>query len=101
MSYRLSRDVIDLGQHLMNVRTGELYEIDECGRELLSDLSTGRNFLESDTFDFMLSEGLLVDSSEKKNREKFLVQLHLLNSCNLKCRHCYDWKNPVVSLTFE
>src|SRR3989338_4720089 len=42
MSYRLSRDVIDMGRHLMNVRTGELYEVDECGRALLSTLAEGR-----------------------------------------------------------
>lgn len=101
MSYRLSRDVIDLNEHLMNVITGELYEVDEDGRALLSKLGTGENLPEGDTFDFMLNEGLLVDPSEKKDRDKFLVQLHLLNSCNLKCRHCYDWKNPVTSLTFE
>ena len=100
MNYRLSRDVIDLGQHLVNVVTGELYEVDEDGRALLSNLSTGNNLPEGDTFDFMLNEGLLVDPSEK-DREKFNVQLHLLNSCNLKCRHCYDWKNPVTSLTFK
>lgn len=101
MSYRLSRDVIDLGQHLMNVVTGDLYEVDECGRTLLSDLAAGKNCPEGDAFDFMLTEGLLVDPSERKDREKFLLQLHVLNSCNLRCRHCYDWKNPVTSLTFE
>ena len=101
MNYKLSKDVIDLGQHLMNTRTGELYEVDENGRVLLLNLSTGNNLPEGDTFDFMLNEGLLVDPSEKKDRNKFLLQLHLLNSCNLKCRHCYDWKNPVTSLTFE
>ena len=100
MNYRLSRDVIDLGQHLMNVRTGDLYEVDECGRALLSDLAAGKNCPEGDVFDFMRTEGLLVDPSEQ-DREKFLLQLHVLNACNLKCRHCYDWKNPTVTLTFE
>jgi len=101
MSYRLSRDVIDMGRHLMNVRTGELYEVDECGRALLSTLAEGKNCPEGDIFDFMRTEGLLVDPSERKDRDKFLLQLHVLNSCNLRCRHCYDWKNPVVTLTFE
>jgi len=101
MNYRLSKGVLDLGQHLMNVATGELYEVDENGRALLSNLGTEESLPEGDTFDFMLNEGLLVDPSEKKDRDKFLVQLHLLNSCNLKCRHCYDWKTPVTSLTFE
>jgi len=85
----------------MNAKTGELYEVDEGGRALLLNLSTGENLPKGDIFDFMLNEGLLVDPSEKKDRGKFLVQLHLLNACNLKCRHCYDWKNPVTSLTFE
>jgi len=101
MSYRLSRDVIDLGQHLMNTRTGELYEVDECGRTLLSNLPTGENPPEGEVFDFMRTEGLLVDPSEQKDRGKFLLQLHVLNACNLKCRHCYDWKNPTVTLTYE
>ncbi len=97
---KLSKDVIDLGQHLMNTRTGELYEVDERGRALLSDLAAG-NCVEGEVADFMCAEGLLVDPSERKDREKFLLQLHVLNSCNLRCRHCYDWKNPVVPLTFE
>jgi radical SAM protein with 4Fe4S-binding SPASM domain len=84
----------------MNVKTGELYEVDECGRTLLSNLAAGNDCLEGDIFDFMRTEGLLVDPSEQ-DREKFLLQLHVLNACNLKCRHCYDWKNPTVTLTFE
>ena len=101
MKFKLSTDVIDLGQHLMNIKTGELYEVDESGRALLSNLNTEENVPKGDIFDFMQTEGLLVDPSEKKDRGKFLLQLHVLNSCNLKCRHCYDWKNPVVPLTFE
>ncbi|MCM2338882.1 MAG: radical SAM protein [Burkholderiales bacterium] len=102
MSYKLSRDVIDLGQYLMNVKTGELYEVEQDGRMLLSNLNTLEYlFNKSDIFNFMFNEGLLVDSSEKKDRNKFLLQLHLLNDCNLKCLHCYDWKDPVTSLTFE
>ena len=85
----------------MNTRTGELYEVDECGRTLLSNLPTGENPPEGEVFDFMRTEGLLVDPSEQKDRGKFLLQLHVLNACNLKCRHCYDWKNPTVTLTYE
>jgi len=101
MSYQLSRDIVDLSKHLMNVRTGELYEVDDYGRALLSDLGAGKDCHEGDVFNFMRTEGILVDPSECKGRDKFLLQLHLLNSCNLRCRHCYDWKNPVVPLTFE
>ena len=99
--YKISRNTLDLGRHLMNSRTGDLFEINELGRELLSSIKRGDLITEGETFDLMKAEGLIVDPSEQKSNEKFLLQLHLLNSCNLQCRHCYDWKDPVQSLTYE
>lgn len=98
MMYRLSNDVIDLGLHLMNVRTGELYEVDKNARRFInSDCNDRKN---KKVFDFMLNEGLLVCPKERLDRDKFHLQWHILNSCNLRCLHCYDWKNKVTELTF-
>lgn len=102
MLYQLSCEVIDLGWHLLNTRTGDLYEIDKDGRTILDDINSNhQDSNKKKVFDFMVSEGLLVCSEERSDREKFHLQWQLLNSCNLRCLHCYDWKEKVTTLTFE
>ncbi|PJA86481.1 MAG: hypothetical protein CO141_04490 [Candidatus Moranbacteria bacterium CG_4_9_14_3_um_filter_42_9] len=101
-AYRLSTDFVDLGKHLLNVKTGDLYEVDERCRKIIEQLHKGI-FLESSVRNvrFMLDEGILVYPEENNSRDKFHLQWHLLNKCNLRCKHCYDYKNKVSPLTFE
>src|SRR3989344_116285 len=58
MSYRLSRDVIDMGRHLMNVRTGKLYEVKGWGRALLPTWAKEKICPEGDFFDFFRPENI-------------------------------------------
>ena len=38
---KLSTDIVNLGTHLLNIRTGDLFEIDESGERALELLREG------------------------------------------------------------
>ena len=98
--YKISTDVINLGNHLLNKRTGDLYELTVEGKNIILSLPT-REENEHELFTQMLAEGVIVDSAKHLDKDTFHVQWHLLNSCNLQCTHCYDWKEKVRMLTYE
>lgn len=100
---KLSTDFLELKDHLLNIRTGDLYEIDPEGREILNSLNSicPSPISENETLSFMISEGIVVYEEENKDRERFHLQWHITNKCNLRCKHCYDWKNAHDSVSFE
>ncbi len=100
---KLSNNFILLENHLLNIRSGDLYEIDEDGRAILEKITSCKNtnFPESDSLNFMINEGIIVFEEENKNQERFHLQWHITNKCNLRCTHCYDWKNVDDFVSFE
>lgn len=101
-TYRLSTDYADLGKTVLNIRDGSLYEVDPEGRKILSLPNHIDPPIQNDEiYRFMVDEGILVCPEENKNHDKFHLQWHLLNNCNLRCTHCYDWKNKLQPLSFE
>jgi len=97
---RLSTDIVNLGTHLLNIRTGDLFEIDESGERALELLREGI-VKQNETTQFMIDNDIVVEPARNPSRDFFHLQWHLLNDCNLRCRHCYDWKEKVRTLSFE
>lgn len=97
---RLSTDIVDLGEHLLNHRTGELYEVNENGRRVLELLESG-NVPNTQETSFMTEEGIIVFPEHNPEMDRFHLQWHLLNACNLRCKHCYDWKEKIRTLEYE
>jgi len=102
-SYRLSTDISNIGNHLLNTRNGDVFEIDDDARSVLSTLALDNKISGEETpiIRFMIDEGILACPDINHEHDKFHLQWHLLNNCNLRCKHCYDSKNPTVPLTFE
>lgn len=99
-TYRLSNDYIDLGQHLININTGDAYEINEEGRKSLDSLKAG-GLTKNKATSFMLRKGIIICPEQATHKERFHLQWHLLNDCNLRCTHCYDWKEKLNPLQYE
>lgn len=100
---RISRNFADLGDHLLNITNGDLYEIDQTGREIINALASADSsaLVQSETYSYMRQEGIIIDAAERSDVEKFHLQWHLTNACNLRCHHCYDWKLPITPMTFD
>lgn len=97
---KLSQTIVDLGDYLLNIRTGEAFEVNDNGRRLLQSLPDIQEEDSPDEFCFMVENGILVSQEVDKKRDRFYLQWHLLNTCNLKCQHCYDWKTPANTLDY-
>ncbi len=99
--YKISTCISVLGKHLLNTATGDLYELTSAGRNFVAALNRGEVNKKSSLFRRMLVEGIIACVDEDPQKERFHVQWHLLNECNLRCTHCYDEKRGSTPLTFE
>lgn len=98
--WRISNDIVNLGDHLLNIRTGDAFELEDVSKRILDDLERGF-FEESQASQFMVENSILVNPIRNSQRDFFHLQWHLLNECNLRCKHCYDERGQVDVLTFE
>jgi len=99
--YKISSNISVVGKRLLNTVTGELYELTAAGLNLVAALNRGEADEKSPLFKRMLAEGVIVRVDEDPRKERFHLQWHLLNGCNLRCRHCYDEKQGSSPLAFE
>lgn len=97
---------------IYNMRTDELYEVDESAFNLLKDCA-GKNGCRSDVREFVafcVKEGLL--SNEKQGQKRIpkkqsplpslrYLELQVTNRCNIRCRHCYIGKKIPIDLSLE
>jgi len=99
--FRLSTDIVETDGALLNVRTGEMYQLDEVGRLIIEGVKAGNLQIGPDSrevFDLMVEEEVLTAPVHDPAKEFFHLQWHLLNRCNLSCTHCYDAKEKVSEL---
>lgn len=100
--YKLSSDIVILQDCAFNKRSGEAYILDGNEKSLLSESNLDvkiRELGRTKEINNLLANGIIVDDSFCEDKEIFHVQWHLLNSCNLKCKHCYDWKENINTLS--
>lgn len=100
-NYRLSTSISVIGKRLLNTFTGDLYELTRAGQRIVGELAHGEVKENNSLFRRMFDEGIIVCPDEDTQKERFHLQWHLLNDCNLRCRHCYDEKRGCNPLTFE
>ncbi len=95
-----------------NVRTDELYEVDESGFNFMKECAhaDGCSSRNREFIDFCMAEGLL---SERVAKEKRIpdrqssvpslryLELQITDRCNLKCRHCYIGKGDSHELPLK
>ena len=101
--YKVSSDIVILHDCAFNKRNGDAYIIDKCVKSLLLDAEFDKKIRDpkrAKDLKYLIVNGIVVDDSFDESKEIFHIQWHLLNSCNLECKHCYDWKEKINTLTF-
>lgn len=104
---------------LYNVKTDELYCIDEKALELLKEIegvipSKARNLLSDEKItefiEFCLKEGILTDKPIRRLHPKIkqspipslrYLELQITKRCNLRCKHCFVGDSSNTNLAFE
>jgi radical SAM protein with 4Fe4S-binding SPASM domain len=103
MHYFLSQNaVLKLLEHpaVYNIKTDELYELDDISFKFLRESASGRGCEGGDRefLDYCVKEGLLSHQEVPLERPTLTkapdpslryLELQITNKCNLKCRHCY------------
>lgn len=100
--FKLSSDIVIGRDCIFNKRTGEAYLLENSLMRLLehrdfNELEKEENFKLKKQ---LLKQGIIFDDKFQENKEIFHVQWHILNDCNLRCKHCYDWKEKENVLNF-
>ena len=100
--FKLSSDIIINRDYILNKRTGEAYVLDSQSRCLLEDPDFKGLYKKENVKlrNQLLKQGIIFDDEFQKDKEIFHVQWHILNNCNLRCKHCYDWKEKEIVLSF-
>lgn len=98
---KLSSDIVHFQNFLINTRTGDSFEMDEQTSNLIDFCAIKRTNENTSLLDTMLQNNIIVDTSYNKDKNFFHLQWHLLNACNLRCKHCYDWKNQTQTLNIK
>ncbi|MDW2975104.1 MAG: radical SAM protein [Alphaproteobacteria bacterium] len=98
---KLSSDIIRFKNFLINTRTGDSFEVDEKTSRLIDFKAINRTEENSSLLDTMIDNNIIVDTAYDKEKNFFHLQWHLLNACNLRCKHCYDWKNKTQTLNIK
>ena len=70
---KLSTDIVNLGTHLLNIRTGDLFEIDESGERALELLREGI-VKQNETTQFMIDNDIVVEPACNPSRDFFHLQ---------------------------
>ncbi len=103
MDFYLSKDVFLKsleGPSLYNIRTDELYELDEEAFDLLVRIQNNEkiSFIPQDFLSFCLDENIITEKREDTRRPSLhkspqpslrYLELQITKKCNLRCRHCY------------
>ena len=103
MKYFLAREaVLKTLEHpaVYNIRTDELYELDDASFQFLRQCASGSGCegYESEFVDYCLKEGILSERKVSLKRPPLIkapepslryLELQITKNCNLKCRHCY------------
>ena len=98
-TFRLSSDCIEWGRYLIDTRTGRAFEKS-------SSLKIENGFVyktpeNEKIVRELCKRGILSNPEYNKAKRFFHLQWHLLNECNLRCSHCYDWKEKIAGLTLK
>ena len=103
MKYFLSREAVlkTLEQPAVyNIRTDELYELDDASFQFLRQCASGSGCegYDSEFVDYCVKEGILSEQKVSLKRPPLIqapepslryLELQITKNCNLKCRHCY------------
>ncbi|MGB9709895.1 MAG: radical SAM protein [Thermodesulfovibrio sp.] len=100
---------------LYNIKTDELYSIDEKALKILKSIETG-NLLningkdEKEFITYCINEGILTEKPQKRIKTVIkqspipslrYLELQITNQCNLRCKHCFVERDKPQSLSFE
>jgi len=99
IKYKLSTEIIDLGEHLLNQRIGEVFGVNKVGRQILVKLPL-KSLPDLPEAEFMFENDIIVHPVPNEENS-FYLQWHITNQCNLRCSICYDWKEKVKELALE
>ncbi|MDR2913284.1 MAG: radical SAM protein [Tannerella sp.] len=102
--YKLSSDIVDIGEYFLNKRTGEAFQLDGKIRAILSKHNFDDDLLLAENkklHKFLLKNGIIANNIYDEKKDFFHIQWHLLNGCNLRCKHCYDWKETTAPLSLK
>ncbi|MGN0919832.1 MAG: radical SAM protein [Alphaproteobacteria bacterium] len=87
--WKISKDYTLSDNYLLNNKTGKLYQLTEEQVNCLKRPSPDK------MKELNLSSDIICQNKLEKEKGSFYLQWHITNVCNLRCRHCYDWKlNP-------
>lgn len=98
-TFCLSSDCIIWDKYLIDTRTGRAFTLDfplVIENNLIQETSENTKFIRK-----LCKAGLLSNPAYDKTKRFFHLQWHLLNACNLRCTHCYDWKEKTRILTLK
>ncbi len=98
---------------LYNIKTYELYCLDNMALEILKNIDKDINILDNvdkEFIDFCLKEGILVENPQERIRTKLkqspipslrYLELQITKRCNLKCKHCFLGDTEPLDLPLE
>ena len=98
---------------LYNIKTDELYCLDNMALEILKNIDKDINILDNvdkEFIDFCLKEGILVENPQERIRTKLkqspipslrYLELQITKRCNLKCKHCFLGDTEPLDLPLE
>lgn len=97
---------------LYQIKTDELYELDDASFEFLKKCASedGGQSEDREFIDYCLTEGLLTMKEVSAKRPPLIrspvpslryLELQITNQCNLRCRHCYIGEKPPQKLSVK
>jgi len=95
---------------LYQIRTDELYELDDASFEFLKKCASedGGQSKDMEFVDYCLAEGLLTTKEVSSKQPPLIkspvpslryLELQITDQCNLRCRHCYIREKPPQKLS--
>ncbi|GAB5046505.1 radical SAM protein [Thermodesulfovibrio sp. TK110] len=98
---------------LYNIKTDELYSIDDKALKILKNIEKGR-FLNiknaKELLEYCIKEGILTEKPQKRIKTLIkqspipslrYLELQITNQCNLRCKHCFVDRQKPQTLSFE
>ncbi|GAQ93907.1 radical SAM additional 4Fe4S-binding SPASM domain-containing protein [Thermodesulfovibrio aggregans] len=100
---------------LYNIKTDELYSLNEKGLEIIQNIEEGKTLNikdkeEKEFINYCLNEGILTTEPQKRIKTLLrqspipslrYLELQITNQCNLRCKHCFVDRDTVHNLRFE
>lgn len=99
-------------QSLYNIKTDELYCLDEKAFQILKKIEQDEKPVQIDKelLEYCINEGILTEKPVKRIKTPLrqspipslrYLELQITKRCNLKCQHCFVGETRSVDLTFE